>query len=192
MIRKIYAIKFIVPSFLNRVSFWIRKIKVGDNFRTYGRVFVRGKGSVSIGKNVTINSCREANPIGGDMRTIIFAKDDSMIKIGDGVGISNSAIVAMREIVIEDNVFIGGSCKIYDHDFHSIFYEERISEIDSGVKFAPVCIKKGAFIGAHTIILKGVIIGEKSVIGAGSVVTKSVPDNEVWAGNPARFVKRIK
>ena len=52
-------------------------------------------------------------------------------------------------------------------------------------------ICKGAFIGADVIIMKGVTIGEKSVIGAGSVVTKSVPPGEVWAGNPARFVYKM-
>ena len=52
-------------------------------------------------------------------------------------------------------------------------------------------IKDNAFIGAHSIILKGVTIGENSIIGAGSVVTKSVPDNQIWAGNPARFIRNI-
>ena len=56
----------------------------------------------------------------------------------------------------------------------------------------PVVIKDGAFIGAHCIILKGVSIGEKSVVGAGSVVTKSIPDGEIWAGNPAKFIRRIE
>ncbi len=53
-----------------------------------------------------------------------------------------------------------------------------------------VLIKKNAFIGAHTIILKGVTVGERSIIGAGSVVTKSIPDDEVWAGNPAKRIRK--
>lgn len=52
-------------------------------------------------------------------------------------------------------------------------------------------IKDNAFIGAHSIILKGVTIGEKSIIGAGSVVARDVPDGEIWAGNPAKFIKNI-
>ena len=62
---------------------------------------------------------------------------------------------------------------------------------DLNVKTAPILIKEGVFIGAHAIILKGVTIGRHSVIGAGAVVTKDVPDNEVWAGNPAKFVKKL-
>ena len=56
---------------------------------------------------------------------------------------------------------------------------------------APVVIKDNAFIGAKVIVLKGVTIGENSIIGAGSVVTRSVPDNEIWAGNPAKFIRKV-
>ena len=81
--------------------------------------------------------------------------------------------------------------KIYDTDFHSINYDDRVtnSDINPGVK--PVEIKEGAFIGAFTIILKSVTIGEHSVISAGSVVTKNIPPNEVWGGNPAKFIKKL-
>ena len=56
---------------------------------------------------------------------------------------------------------------------------------------APVVIGGNVFIGARCIILKGVTIGENSIIGAGSVVTKSIPANEIWAGNPAKFIRKI-
>ena len=52
-------------------------------------------------------------------------------------------------------------------------------------------IKDHAFIGAHSLILKGVTIGKYSVVGAGSVVTKSIPDGEIWAGNPAHFIRKL-
>ena len=77
--------------------------------------------------------------------------------------------------------------KIWDTDFHAIEYNDRCKNVN--IKSAPIFIKEGAFIGACSIILKGVTIGKHSVIGAGSVVTKNIPDNEIWGGNPARFIK---
>lgn len=72
---------------------------------------------------------------------------------------------------------------------HSIDYEERLHIKEEHINSSPIIIKNGAWIGAHSIILKGVTIGERSVVGAGSVVTKSIPDDQLWAGNPARFIK---
>lgn len=188
----LYKIKWLPTHFINIIRMGFRGIKHGRGLRTYGVVFFRGTGTVKFGTSVIINSCLESNPIGGDSKTIIYAKGKGRIIIGDNVGISNSAIVAMDEIRIDDDVFIGGGCRIYDHDFHSIQYEDRILGYDNKITSSPIHIKKGAFIGAGVIILKGVSIGTHSIIGAGAVVTKSIPDNEIWAGNPARFVKKVK
>lgn len=191
-IRKIIIkIKWMMPDVYNKFIMKLRKIHYGKNLITYGRIFIRGRGSISLGDGATINSCCETNPIGGGYKTILFAKETGRICIGNNVGISNTAIVALKSITIEDDVMVGGNCKIYDHDFHSIYFKERMQAYDPGIKSAPVLIKQGAFIGAHCIILKGVTIGKFSVIGAGSVVTKDVPDKEIWAGNPARFIKKI-
>lgn len=187
----IIKLKWLPSALYNKSIMKIRRIACGKNFTSFGTMFIRGTGSIKIGDDVTINSCRETNPIGGDTKTILFAKGNSCISIGNHVGISNTAIVALSEIAIEDDVMIGAGCKIYDHDFHSVHYEERMKPVDCDVKTKPVKIRKGAFVGAHSIILKGVTIGEKSVVGAGSVVTKSIPDNEIWAGNPAKFIRKI-
>ena len=108
------------------------------------------------------------------------------------MGISHAILCAREEIVIEDNVLIGGGVKIYDNDFHSLEYTNRMERPDKHIRRSKVRIKEGAFIGAHSIILKGVEIGKHSIVGAGSVVSKNVPDGEIWAGNPARFVKKIE
>lgn len=191
MKQTIIKIKWLIPGLINQLVMKLRGISYGKHLLTYGTIFIRGTGSIIIGNHVKITSCRETNPIGGDTKTILFAKNSGSIRIGDHSGLSNVSLVALNKIEIGKYVFVGGNCKIYDHDFHSLVYEERISDIDPGVKSAPVTIKDGAFIGAHSIILKGVTIGEKSIIGAGSVVTRSVPDGEIWAGNPARFIRRI-
>ena len=187
----IIKIKWLPSALYNKCIMKLRGISYGRNFVSFGTMFVRGTGKIKIGDDVTINSCRETNPIGGDTKTILFAKGNSTIVIGDHAGISNTAIVALDRIEIENDVMIGAGCKIYDHDFHSVHYEERMKTEDSDVKTKPVKIKMGAFVGAHSIILKGVTVGEKSVVGAGSVVTKSIPDNEIWAGNPAKFIRKI-
>ena len=59
------------------------------------------------------------------------------------------------------------------------------------LKIKPILISNNVFIGGHSIILKGTVIGENSIIGAGSVVSGKVPPNEVWAGNPAKYIKGI-
>lgn len=176
----------------NCLVLYIRKASYGDNLTINGILFVRGRGKIVIGNNVTINSNRKSNPIGGDNTTIFYVKENAQLIIGDNCGISNSAIVVKDRIIIEEDVYIGGDCKIYDHDFHAVDYESRISKNDNGGKSAPVVIKKGAFVGGHCIILKGVTIGEKSVIGAGSVVTKDIPEGEIWAGNPAKLVEKLE
>lgn len=173
----------------NRYTFYRNNVKFGSNCSIRGVILLFG--NVVLGNNVTINSGFKYNPIGGQERTSLVTHGNGVIEIGNNVGISNSSIVSRERVVIEDDVMIGGSCKIYDTDFHSLDYDERMSRPDPGIKSAPVTIKKGAFIGAHSVILKGVTIGEKSIVGAGAVVTKSIPDGEIWAGNPAGFIKKI-
>lgn len=113
------------------------------------------------------------------------------IEIGNNTGISNSTFRIKQGIKIGNNVNVGGDCKFYDSDMHSVDYADRMLFPDEKIKTAPITIKDGVWIGAHSIILKGVTIGERSVIAAGSVVTKSIPDDELWGGNPAKFIKKI-
>ena len=176
------------------VQFRLYHIKCGNNFRVCGPLKLSWKVNMEIGDCVTINSgCKEnPNPIGNEIITSFTTVYGGSIKIGNNVGISNSCIYSRKSIVIEDNVMIGGGCRIFDTDFHPVEYEARINNDESKVRSAPVRICRGAFIGADCIVMKGVTIGEKSVIGAGSVVTRSVPANEVWAGNPARCIYRLE
>ena len=75
-------------------------------------------------------------------------------------------------------------------DFHSLNPKIRLNG-DTDIRTKPVHIGKSVFVGGHSIILKGVSIGDGSVIGAGSVVIKSIPAGEIWAGNPARFIRKV-
>jgi len=166
------------------------KAHVGINFTCNGELYINGQGEIYIGNNVNINSSIDSNPIAGYGYSSITLKGGKLT-IGDGAGISNSSISCCEEVTIEENVAIGSGCMITDTDFHSLHFDERNMENDPGVKSMPVKISRGAFVGARSIILKGVTIGEESVIAAGAVVTKNVPSKEIWGGNPAKFIRNI-
>lgn len=153
-----------------------------------------GNGEIFIGDRVKINSNKIFNPIGRDFRTTFFVGESGKIFIGDGTGISSAAIVAFSEVIIGANVKIGGGVCIYDTDFHSVRSTDRnIPEIDRrNSKSEKILIGDNVFVGAHSLILKGVSIGKNSIIGAGSVVTRDVPSGEIWAGNPAKFIKNAE
>ena len=111
---------------------------------------------------------------------------------------SSACLWANSSITIGNHVKIGGDCILLDSDAHSLDYhmrrvEERIAtpKYMSAVKTAPIVIEDDVLIGTRCIILKGVTIGARSVIGSGSIVTKSIPPDCIAAGNPCKVVKSI-
>lgn len=182
---------FFIPKCINKLYFNLFNVKYGKNLCIRGRAFVRNNGSLTIGDNAKINSNISSNPAGGPYKTALVVSKNAELHIGNNVGMSGATIVAQNSIVIEDYVMLGSGSCVFDTDFHSLDFEYRIAKIDNHMKTAPVKICRGAFIGARSLILKGVTIGEKSIIGAGSVVTKDVPSGEIWAGNPAKFIKKV-
>lgn len=106
---------------------------------------------------------------------------------------SGCSIYSMESIIIGRNTDIGSGCKIIDNDFHPLPYSERYPEerLDL-LKKRPVVIGEGCFLGANSIILKGTTLGKNVVVGAGSVVSGTFPDNVIIAGNPARIIKDNK
>lgn len=161
-----------------------------------GFVNLKNNGRFILGCNVKINSGRKFNVIGGDTKTNIIINSNGTLIIGDYVGISNSTFVCYDSIFIGNDVLVGGSCKFYDSDFHSINVSSRIRPyriglFDDDIKTCGIVVKDGAWIGGHCIVLKGVTIGQNSIIAAGSVVSRNVPDNEIWGGNPIKFIRKI-
>ena len=104
------------------------------------------------------------------------------VVVGNNVTLK-SGVQLWNGITLEDNVFIGPNATFTNDLF------PRSKNPDWELK--KTIIKKGASIGANATILCGLTIGEKAMIGAGSVVTKDVPAGEVWYGNPARFIRKI-
>ena len=175
----------------NWLIFHYKDVRVGQNINIRGRVRVYGKGKLILADDITINSHIRYNPIGGQSGCIFNVGEGAKIVIGCGTGISNTAFCAYQKIEIGEDVYIGGNCYIYDTDFHSLRKEDRMKNPDTHIETKPVYIADGVWLGASVIVLKGVTIGENSVVGAGSVVTKDIPPNQVWAGNPARYIKDI-
>lgn len=190
-------IAYIVTEGINKLYakyIFIANNVVYKSFHTTGipYVMVARGGKFSVGKNFAMNNGVEGNPIGCYERCTFFVDRRAALTIGDNVGISQAALVCHKSITIGDNVKIGGGVCIYDTDFHSLDPVIRRSREDLKNRAEkPVVIGNDVFIGAKSIILKGVTIGNNSVIGAGSVVTKSVPANQIWAGNPAKFIRNI-
>ena len=144
-----------------------------------------------MGKDFLVNSHRFANIIGSGSSSSIMIGINANLTIGEDVGFSNSTICCREEISIGDHTIIGGNCKIWDTDFHPTSIEQRIKNINSNAKTSPIHIGRYVFIGAESIVMKGVSIGDFAVVGAGSVVRTNIPSNEVWAGNPAIFIKKL-
>lgn len=106
---------------------------------------------------------------------------ENNVKIGNNVTVKNG-VYLWDGITIEDNVQIGPNVT---------FTNDKYPRAKQPFEIQRTTVKKGASIGAASTILGGVTIGEHAMIGAGSVVTKDIPANELWVGNPAKFVKVI-
>lgn len=156
-------------------------------------IMVARTGKMQIGENLMLNNGLKKNPIGYSQKCTFFVDAGATIKIGNNVGISQSALISTCSIKIGNDVKIGGGCHFFTTDFHSLNAETRKSNHDKDNRAnAPIIIDDNVFIGAGTTVLKGVTIGANSIIGAASVVTKDIPTNQIWAGNPARFIRNIE
>lgn len=196
----LYAIKKVIrelrktlSQFITKAILWLYGIKYGEGFISFGVPYISlaRNAKFTIGQNCKLNNGNHFNVIGRQQKCIF--KVSGELTFGNNVGLSSTAIVCLEKVAIGDFVKIGGNTVIYDTDFHSLdpsirsdFENDKASR-----KSAPVIIEKNAFIGAHSTILKGVTIGENSIVGACSLVSRSIPANEIWGGNPAKFIKKI-
>ncbi len=175
----------ILFSTYNRINLYVQSVEYEQFPDLRGPIYLNNQGRIVLGNNIRINSGTTYNPIGGNTRCFWTTKPGGVIKIGENTGISNTVLYSFNRIEIGRDVLIGNGCKIYDSDFHPI---GRSGEMVS----RQITIGDGVFIGAHSIILKGVTIGNQAVVGAGSVVTRDIPAGEIWAGNPAKFIKKVE
>lgn len=157
---------------------------IGEESIVNGMPYVRrkGNGRIIIGDGVTINSTPWANWLGTPGSMVLSVEDGAILEFKPGSGVSNSHIIANVEITIGEDSMIGAGCLLCDSDMHEVPLNS-----DRQVAMAPIRVGKNVFIGARSIILKGVTIGDGAVIGAGSVVTKDVPAGMMACGNPVKI-----
>lgn len=183
---------------LKSIALYLCYIKAKVRYRSQIKfngfcVFYAHKGSFIniLGNNIVVNNTTISNLVGISHCSVISCRDGGVINISEGVGISGSTIYALSNISLGKNVIIGSGCKIIDNDFHSLAPEKRINQKDCDIKRAPISIGENSFIGMNSIILKGTTIGCNCIVGAGSVVHGTFPDNVIIAGNPAKIIKPI-
>lgn len=159
-----------------------RRVRIGRNFRTNGRLVIRGPGRVEIGDDVNAWAHAEKNVL------ITFAPE-SRIRIGSGTRLNGAGIQARTQITIGERCILG-STLLLDTDHHPLDPARR-HDPTAPVASAPITIGDNVWLGGQSAVLKGVTIGENSVVAFRAVVASDVPANVVVAGNPARIVRRL-
>jgi acetyltransferase-like isoleucine patch superfamily enzyme len=184
--KQYYLIKYIAKAFLYNIN-------IGNNNIIYGNVFFSKfpNSTLKIGNNFnTVNDYFiSAFNFTSRVRFKTFLPTAEII-IGNNVHINSASILCnSTKVIIGDNVLIAPNCILSDSDFHGLEPSKRSTrnpELDK-----PIIIENNVWISMNCIILKGTRIGENSVIAAGSIVITDVKPNSLYAGNPAKFIKKI-
>lgn len=182
----------LIPGFLAylrgiyyRVKFrlLLKKIKIGPHFRVYGRLIITGPGSVTFGKDCFILSQMT--------KTVCITTQlpGSEVIIGNHVGFNGTSIVCFDEVKIDDFSNIADAY-ITDSSAHPLSPDRRLYTA-SDIPAEKVHIGKNVWISTHVVILKGVHIGENSVVAAFSLVRKSLPADTLAGGIPAKPIKEL-
>lgn len=180
----------------NRIKFKLYGIKYGRNCIVHGHLGLKlnPDSTVSIGDDFYLSSGNHINPLARNIEAHICVNKGAILTIGNKVGMSSPVIRVHKSIKIGNNVMFGANVIVMDSDAHSLNYLHRRNlSVDKQHKVdIEVIIEDDVLIGMNTIIMKGITIGARSVIGAGSVVTKSIPPDCIAAGNPAKVIKTHK
>ena len=200
IIKKVDVLKFIYLNFICK--------KISGEIKPYkGSIIELNKGSkIKIGENLFVNSHKltgskkevylslKENSIFKIKKTFNIYYDvdiclykDAILEIGSGFINAGSQIRCLHHIVIGEGVAIARGVKILDSDAHEIYFEDGKKHIVSG----KIKIGNKVWIGTNATILKGVTIGDNSIVAAGSIVTKNVPEGVIVAGNPAKVIRKI-
>jgi len=179
-----------MPSFLWRAEARLRGAECAPDVMFFGRPLLSlAPGSrMVLSSGVRICSALRSNRMGCFQPSVLRTlAPGAELQLGDGVGMSGTVVCAGKKIIIGEKTIIGSGAVLFDNDGHEPAADG--SWPAEYVKSArPILIGRGVFIGARSIIMKGVQIGDGAVIGIGSVVTRNVPPNSIYFGNPAREI----
>jgi len=146
---------------------------------------------VKLGRNVVFHAFVNLYgcTIGDNSRIGTFVEIQKNALIGRNVKVSSHTFIC-EGVTIEDDVFIGHNVSFINDKYPRATAGGGQLQTEADWKVVPTRVKRGASIGTSATILCGVTIGENAIVGAGSVVTKDVPDNAIVAGVPARIVNK--
>lgn len=142
--------------------------------------------NVKLAKFINLYGCA----IGDNTKIGTFVEIQKNATIGKNCKIQSHTFIC-EGVTIEDEVFVGHGVTFINDKYPRATCENGCMQTDADWSVVPTVVKQGASIGSGSTILCNVTIGERAVIGSGSVVTKDVPPNTVVAGNPARLIRRI-
>ncbi len=175
----------------SKLSLGLQGCRYGRDFATSGPCSfkARTEGSIHLGDGVRLLAGWRSNRVGMTCPCLLQTFGEGKIRIDDHSGGSAVVLSSRSMISIGKHVNIGGNVRIYDHDFHALKFDKRrlgLNEQSQYIRSAPVIIGDDVFIGANAIILKGVNIGERSIVAAGAVVFRGqYPPSSILSGNPA-------
>jgi acetyltransferase-like isoleucine patch superfamily enzyme len=176
-----------------RLLFAFYKIPWGRDWHFFGIPIIQKhrQSTMSFGGGLQLRSSVRSNPLGPNHPVILATwQEDASLEVGNNFSMTGGTLCAAERIVIGNKVVVGANTIIIDTNFHPLNPEaRRLHPQDS--KIEPIVIKDDVFIGMNCLILKGVTIGQGSVIGAGSVVTKDIPNGVIAVGNPARVIREL-
>lgn len=160
-----------------------KRVRFGANFITNGKLVVKGPGRVILGDNINAWCQAEKN-------VFITFKPEARIVVGHGTRLNGISAMAYSTIKVGPRCIVASTIMV-DTDFHST--DPRLRH-DPNAPFAvaPIELKENVWLAGQSAILKGVTIGENSIVAFRAVVTKDVPANVIVGGNPARVVKEFE
>ena len=179
-------------SLLWRIEASLKGAQVHPSARLIGRpiISVARESRMELAEQVSLRSGRRSNPLGCFQPCVLrTVSRGAELVIGERVAISSTVICSAFKVQVGADTIMGAGAMVVDTDFHRLG-TDGVWINDFAGAARPVMIGRSVFIGGRAIILKGVTIGDRSIVGAGAVVTRDVPPDTIVGGNPARTVRK--